>query len=43
MLRDEDWFRRHEVVPGEAYVFVATNRRIEDVPQAVIDSLLATP
>lgn len=35
----ENLYRRHEIVQGEAYLYLPDSARVEDVPQHVIDEL----
>jgi hypothetical protein len=39
MLSASDFYRRHELVPDEVVLFLATERSLEDVPEQVIADL----
>lgn len=36
----DNFYRRHEIVPGEAYLYLPIHETITDVPDAIIKELL---
>lgn len=39
-ISDKDFYRRHEVVEGEAFVFLAHDRTISDKDREIVQKLL---
>jgi hypothetical protein len=40
MLSPSDFYRRHELVPGEAYIYINENLSLNGIPEAVIRQML---
>ena len=40
MITPKDLYRRHEIVPGEAYIYLQTNRELQEVSEDTIREIL---
>jgi hypothetical protein len=40
-LKPDDWYKRHDIVPGESYIYLRPEKSVHDVSQSEIDDLLS--